>query len=111
MANQSKWNIQQAVNKINQDITDKLTLAGEQVRTAAKRVIVEEGAVKTGKLLGSIDYEVITKDKLVRIGTNVVYAPFVELGTKYIRPRWFLTRGLAESVAKIISIFNKQAKI
>ena len=107
----NKWNIQPAVNKINQDITDKLTLAGEAVRTAAKRIIVDEGAVKTGNLLGSIDYEVSDKDKSVRIGTNVVYAPFVELGTKYIRPRWFLTRGLADSVAKIITIFNKRAKI
>lgn len=49
-------------------------------------------SVVTGELRRSIDYNVDTADESVTVGTNVEYAPYVELGTvrapayPYIRP-------------------------
>jgi HK97 gp10 family phage protein len=45
---------------------------------------------RTGRLLNSISYAVDTDEPAVYIGSNVKYAPYVELGTSKMRARPFL---------------------
>lgn len=52
----------------------------------AKRNLTENGSVDTSKLRNSISHEVDDSGQAVYVGTNVEYAPYVELGTgKYIQ--------------------------
>lgn len=102
----NKWYIKELIAKVDKDIHDKLTLAGELVSSSAKK----NAPFKTGTLRDSINYKVDDADKSVTVGTNVHYAVFQEFGTKYIKPTWFLTRGLAENLAKIRQIFAKRIK-
>ena len=50
----------------------------------------EKGYVRTGRLRNSITYAVDTNEPAVYIGSNVEYAPYVELGTSKMRARPFL---------------------
>jgi len=63
--------------------------------------LVERGAkmivpVDTGQLRRSITTEVEINDKNIvgRVGTNVKYAPYVELGTRKMSPRPYLRPAL-----------------
>ena len=50
----------------------------------------KSGYVRTGRLRNSISYGVDTNEPAVYIGSNVEYAPYVELGTSKMRARPFL---------------------
>lgn len=50
----------------------------------------KSGYVRTGRLRNSIAYGVDTNEPAVYIGSNVEYAPYVELGTSKMRARPFL---------------------
>jgi HK97 gp10 family phage protein len=65
-----------------------------RVQTRAKR----KCPVDTGRLRSSITHEAgqDSKGLLVRIGTNVHYAPYVEFGTIRMRPQPFLRPALDE---------------
>ncbi len=69
-----------------------------QVETAAKRFC----PVDTGRLRSSITHELGTDARglAARVGTNVEYAPYVELGTARMAPRGFLRRGLAQGLSR-----------
>ena len=50
----------------------------------------KSGYVRTGRLRNSISYGVDTDEPAVYIGSNVEYAPYVELGTSKMRARPYL---------------------
>ena len=50
----------------------------------------KSGYVRTGRLRNSISYAVDTDESAVYIGSNVEYAPYVELGTSKMMARPFL---------------------
>lgn len=50
----------------------------------------KSGYIRTGRLRNSIGYGVDTDEPAVYIGSNVEYAPYVELGTSKMRARPFL---------------------
>lgn len=50
----------------------------------------KSGYIRTGRLRNSITYGVDTSEPAVYIGSNVEYAPYVELGTSKMRARPFL---------------------
>lgn len=52
--------------------------------------------VRMGRLKNSISHAVSGND--VYIGTNVEYAPYVELGTVHMAPRPFLRNGIANYI-------------
>jgi len=58
-------------------------------------------AVDTGRLRASITYELGQDGRglVARIGTNVKYAAYLELGTRRMRPRPFLRPALAAAKA------------
>lgn len=101
-----KWFIKAQFNAIEDKMKERLQLVGELVASSARK----NAPVKTGTLKNSIDFEVNEEEKKVIIGTNVEYAPFVELGTKYIQPRFFLTQAYNENIPKIKKIFSKRIK-
>jgi phage gpG-like protein len=65
-----------------------LTAIGMTGERYAKENIVANGSVVTGRLLNSISFAVDGED--VYIGTNVEYAPYVELGTSRSRAKPYL---------------------
>ena len=85
---------------IKQDNTEQVThgiesaigVALEKIGLLAEGYAQMKCPVDTGNLRGSITHEVDAGEKAVYIGTNVEYAPYVELGTSrqkaqpYLRP-------------------------
>ena len=102
----NKWYGVQVLGKIQGDLQKKLELVGQYVEGQAI-IQISDGpnkAVDTGILKGSITHE--TEKDYTRIGTNVEYSTFVELGTVKMAPRPFLRIGLQVSLPGINKIFG-----
>jgi hypothetical protein len=56
---------------------------------------------QTGHLRRSITWELVS-DTVARVGTNIKYGRWLELGTKRMSPRPWLVRSLAETKAAVI---------
>ena len=69
--------------KISRGIKDGLRDVGFQIERRAKR----NAPVNTGALRRSITID-DSKENVVRVGSNLKYAPFVEFGTKPHMPPW-----------------------
>ena len=93
---------------MDKKLNDKLELIGVLVESKAKQEIKDMRAVDTGRLLNSITHEVDKPKRSVAIGTNVKYAPAVELGTYRSTPKPFLRNALLKSRSLIKNIFNKR---
>lgn len=70
-------NTEQVIDGINAAILRALERIGMQAEGYAKDIC----PVDTGNLRNRIRHKVDDKEKAVYIGTNVEYAPYVELGT------------------------------
>jgi len=70
-----------------------LTAIGFVVEREAKRL----APVRTGTLRRSVTSRVGESGNVVRVGTNLRYAPFVHFGTRYMRARPFLEDALEAS--------------
>lgn len=63
---------------------------------------------QTGRLRGSVTYEVDDKSVTGRVGTNVKYGKALELGTKRgILPRPWLRRALAEMQTQVSQLLGQ----
>lgn len=60
----------------------------------AKEVITQENRIEFGRMRDSIAH--VEDETSTVFGTNVEYAIYQELGTRYIRPAKFLTRAATE---------------
>lgn len=70
-----------------------LDLCGDVAEGHAKAALTRQKAVDTGRLRNSITHAVVDEngEKAVYVGTNVEYAPYVELGTRnYPKPRPYI---------------------
>lgn len=90
-----------ATDRIIKDFSRRLMLAGAFVQTDAKL----RCPVDTGRLRASISVKEIS-DLHVRVGTNVEYAPFVELGTRYKGARPYLVPALIDNRREIKRIIK-----
>ncbi len=82
------------------DVTKALTIIGQEGEKSAK----ENVAVDTGNLRRSITHELGQHDPLnpyVRIGTNVEYGLFQEIGTRFMDAHPFLRPAL-EHIRRIL---------
>ena len=84
-------------NALPEQIAVALESIGLTAEGHAKDIITEVRAVDTGRLRNSISHA--RDDSAAYIGTNVEYAPYVELGTSKMAPRPYL-RPAAENYSE-----------
>lgn len=76
----AKNNCDDVIKATKERIEAALKACGTQAEGHAKANITTQGAVDTGNLRNSITSRMLGEN-VVAIGTNVEYAPYVELGT------------------------------
>lgn len=79
-------NAAQVEAALDSAIAKALTMIGQQAEGYAKLVC----PVDTGRLRNSITNQIDLQENAVYIGTNVEYAPYVELGTSRMSPHPYL---------------------
>ena len=83
-----KDNSPEVLKALQNAIERALEAIGNSAVDHATDYITEQGAVDTGRLRNSIAHK--EDDEAVYLGTNVEYAPYVELGTSRMAPRPYL---------------------
>ena len=65
--------------------------------------------VDTGRLRASITPDVVQRDTVVQglVGSNVLYAPYQEFGTRYMKGKRYLQRALNENAARIARLLKQ----
>lgn len=66
--------------------------------------------VDTGRLVNSITHQVSPQEQAVYVGTNVEYAPYVELGTQKTRAYPFLKPAVTEHIDELKSLAEDALK-
>ena len=91
-------------------IDQALARALEEVGLVAEGYAKKACHVDTGRLRNSITHQVRPSEKSVYIGTNVEYAPYVELGTSRMKPQPFLRPAAADHEGTYKKIFESNLK-
>jgi len=96
------WHPEKFLHELHTDLENRLEDSANVVKEKSKELC----PVDTGRLRESIDKDTDRRELVSEIGSDVSYAIYQELGTRYIRPKSYLRRGLISSVNKIRSIFS-----
>ena len=88
-------------------IDSAISAALEKIGLLAEKYAAKKCPVDTGNLRGSITYEVDADGNAVYIGTNVEYAPYVELGTSRQKAQPFLRPAASEHSAQYRRVLKK----
>lgn len=88
-------------------IDSAIDAALEEIGLLAENYAAKKCPVRTGNLRGSITYEVDAGGNTVCIGTNVNYAPRVELGTSRQKAQPFLRPAASEHGAQYRQVLKK----
>ena len=99
-------NARQIADAIDQALAKALEEVGLVAEGHAKKAC----PVDTGRLYNSITHQVRPSEKSVYIGTNVEYAPYVELGTSRMDPQPFLRPAAADHEGAYRKIFESELK-
>lgn len=94
------------VNAIDQALARAL----EEVGLVAEGYAKKACPVDTGRLRNSITHQVRPSEKSVYIGTNVEYAPYVELSTSRTKGQPFLRPAAADHEGTYKKIFESNLK-
>lgn len=94
-----KWYGDKAIKSVEDAVSKALTASALIVEGQAKALV----PVDTGNLRNSITHEVEGKE--ARVGTNVEYAPFIELGTSKQTAQPYLNPALEMNKGNIKKIF------
>ena len=89
-----KDNSQQILTALEKGKRNALTAIGSSAETHVKDNITADDLIDTGRLRNSISHTV--DGEAAYIGTNVEYAPYLELGTKKIAAHHYLKRAATE---------------
>lgn len=92
---------------IAEAIDQALATALEAVGLVAEGYAKRACPVDTGRLRNSITHLVVPDENSVYIGTNVEYAPYVELGTRHQKPQPYLKPAAEDHESTYRSIFRK----
>lgn len=95
-------NIPQIVRRIKANEKIALHAVGLFIASETKKL----APVDTGRLRSN--YHHALGDHLVRVGTNVNYAHFVELGTRYQRPQPHLRTAFERNRKKILRLLQQE---
>ena len=96
-----KDNTADVLREADKLISQKLVTAALMVERSAK----EFCPVLTGTLKRSITHQPVVPKRTVYVGTNVEYAPFVELGTGRMSARPYLRPALETNMDRIRRLF------
>lgn len=99
--------IQDNSEQVADGIDSAIGAALEEIGLLAEGYAAERCPVDTGNLRGSIAHEVDAGDDAVYIGTNVDYAPYVELGTSRQRAQPFLRPAASEHGEQYRQVLEK----
>lgn len=94
-------NKDEAIRILNQRVETALEAAGIFIEVQAKK----NSPVDTGNLRNSITHE--TEGNTTNIGSNVEYAPYVEMGTSRHSAQPFLAPAINDNLSKIESIIKQ----
>ena len=98
------WNGAAVTAAMQAEVNKRLEIATLLVLRNAKQLCpVSPGG---GNLRNSIASEVDKKNMTGRVGSVVTYAPYVELGTRFMRSQSYLRASLINNKAKINSLFG-----
>ena len=93
----------EVIEEKNRKMEIALTLIGLTAERYAKYLC----PVKTSRLRDSIDHEVATNEEAVYVGTNVEYAPYVEVGTSRQKSQPYLRPAVADHLDEYSSIAQR----
>ena len=91
-------------------IDQALAKALEEVGLVAEGYAKKACPVDTGRLRNSITHQVRPSEKSVYIGTNVEYAPYVELSTSRTKAQPFLRPAASDHESTYRKIFEKHLR-
>ena len=92
--------------KLNNNIEKALHVVGGYVEGEAK----VRSPVDSGNLRGSYTYTTDKKERSVTVGTNVAYAPYLELGTSKQKPQPHLKPAVEENRRNISKLVEKNLR-
>jgi len=87
---------------MNVEFNKRLEIAALTVERTAKQLC----PVDTGRLRNSIVHEVVKRERKALVGTVTKYAPYVELGTRFMQQQPFLRPGLENNREKLKRILT-----
>ena len=99
--------IQDNTEQVVDGIDSAIGVALEEIGLLAENYAAKKCPVDTGNLRGSITYEVDAAGNAVYIGTNVEYAPYVELGTSRQKAQPFLRPAASEHGEQYRKVLKK----
>jgi HK97 gp10 family phage protein len=113
-----EWHGDELLKVLASEMEKRLAVVGEVVRGEAVRSLRRKKfppsslpnttpAWRTGHLFRSVQYEVGKGQFTVRIGTNVRYGLYLEVGTSKMAPRPWLRPALEKSRKRIVGILAK----
>jgi HK97 gp10 family phage protein len=106
MTTEFKDNSKEFLDAMENAIKNGLTAIGMTAEGHAKKEITRQKAVDTGRLRNSITFA--TEKDAVYIGTNVEYAPYVELGTVKMPPRPYLKPAATDHKAEYEALMKAE---
>ena len=101
-------NSRKAMSEFRSAMNRALETVGSTAEGYAKDALTEQHAVDTGNLRGSVTYAVAGNS--VYIGTNVEYAPYIELGTYKQKARPYLRPAATEHTKTYRAIVEEELK-
>jgi len=81
-------------------------VALETLGLVCTRYAALNAPVDTGRLRNSITYKIVIDEEAVYVGTNVEYAPYVELGTSKRKPHPYIKPAVEDHKAEYKQIIN-----
>jgi HK97 gp10 family phage protein len=99
-------NVKELLDELKDKKGAALEAIGQAAETYAKLNLESNPRrIDTGNLRGSIGHAPADEDTMC-IGTNVEYAPYVELGTRRMTPSHFLKRAASEHTDEYINVIK-----
>ena len=98
---------QDNTGQVADGIDSAVGVALEEIGLLAENYAAKKCPVDTGNLRASVTHEVDAGGNAVYIGTNVEYAPYVELGTSRQKAQPFLRPAASEHGAQYRQVLEK----
>lgn len=103
-------NAEEIAKAMNEALVVALEEAGLLAEGFAKDNLTRNHSVDTGRLRASVTHQISEDEKAVYVGTNVEYAPYVELGTERSKAKPYLKPAASEHGSEYRQVFEKHLK-